>query len=143
MPCDFFAPADPDVLLSHDMVQESLQARSTAWVAGNAQVHSNGHHLRLGGAFAQQQIEGVLGVAEEIIARRKYRPGILGVVDAHRVRHDEMRTAIDQGPIGQLIVVAVGIVEKATFLDYDLPCVNARAIAAIPAERPIADSPLQ
>src|SRR6185295_597337 len=41
-------------------------------------------------------------------------------------------------PIGKLVAVRIGIVEKAAFLDEQAPRVDARRIAAVPAERPLA-----
>src|SRR5262249_40587510 len=54
-----------------------------------------------------------------------------------------MRPAIDGQPIRQLIVIGVGVVEKAALLDEETPRVDTRAIAAIPAQRTRPDGLLQ
>src|SRR5882724_1798985 len=46
-----------------------------------------------------------------------------------------MRAAVDLGPVGQIIVVRVGIVEEAALLDDEFPRVRAH-LPAIPAEGP-------
>ena len=49
-----------------------------------------------------------------------------------------MRPPPDLDPVGQLVVVGVGVVEEAALLHHQAPRVDARAVAAVPAERPLA-----
>jgi len=44
-------------------------------------------------------------------------------------------TVVDHNPIGKLIVIGIRVVKKATLLHQQMPRVDARAIATIPAER--------
>ena len=54
-----------------------------------------------------------------------------------------MRLAGDLDPIGQLVVVGVGIVEKATLLDQQTARILAWPVAAIPAEGTLAGRALE
>ena len=54
-----------------------------------------------------------------------------------------MRPVVGHDPIGQLIVIGIRVVEKAALLHQQTPGVDARAIAAIPAERSGPDAVLQ
>src|SRR5690606_4690417 len=59
----------------------------------------------------------------------------LHVVVVERVGDDEVALAIDRDPVGQVVVIGIGIVEEAAVLDDQLPGIAAQA-AGIPADRP-------
>src|SRR5258708_22235662 len=59
------------------------------------------------------------------------------------VGHDEMRPPENPGPVWQLVIIGVGIVEEPAFFDHQTPRVDARSITAVPAERPLADGALE
>ena len=65
------------------------------------------------------------------------------IVVGERVRHDELRTAFGDHIIGQLVGVAVAVIEKAAFLHHQASRVDARPIAAIPAKRTLPDRSLE
>src|SRR5689334_9342477 len=50
-----------------------------------------------------------------------------------------MRPVVDAHPIRQLVVVGVRVIEEAAFLHYEPTRVHAGPIAAVPAERALAD----
>src|SRR5262252_7626807 len=53
----------------------------------------------------------------------------------HRTGHDEVVASLDLDPIGQLVVVGVGIVENAALLHEQPAGVLTRSEAAVPAKR--------
>src|SRR5206468_12743313 len=53
------------------------------------------------------------------------------------IRDDAMRLAGYLGPVGQVVVVGVGVVEEPAFLDHQAARVRAEA-SRVPAERPAA-----
>ena len=57
------------------------------------------------------------------------------IVGDERVRHHEMALAVNLGPVGQVVAVAIGVVEETAFLGDELARVDAH-LAAIPAQRP-------
>src|SRR5207247_2730212 len=65
--------------------------------------------------------------------------GVFPVVVGERVGDDEVRAALHRRPVGELVVVRVGVVEEAALLDEQLARVDARSVATVPAERPLAD----
>src|SRR5258708_26188444 len=80
----------------------------------------------------------------EIIGRSREEAGAeLAVIIDERIGNDQMRLAVDDLPIGQFVVVRVGIIEEAALLHHEPARVHARPIAAIPAERSLADRRLE
>src|SRR5262249_61128094 len=67
---------------------------------------------------------------------------VAAVVVDERVGHDEMPPSLHVDEIGQVVVVGVGVVDEAALLDDELARVDAGAVAAVPAERPLAARPL-
>ena len=111
-------------------------------MAHQAHVQADRHHLRMPGPFAQEHVEGVFDEGEPLIGRAG-PAGIFPVVVGQRVGHDEVRPTLHRLPVRELVVVRVGIVEEAAFFDEQLPGVDARSVAAVPAERPLADGVLE
>lgn len=102
-----FAATYPDTILRHHVIKETLKARRATWVTADPKMQANRQHLGLICAFSEHEIEAMSRVGEKIVGGRKNRPGILGIVDAHRVRHDQMMSTVDKRPIGQLVIVTV------------------------------------
>ena len=143
VPGDLLAPADPHVLVGHDVVQEALQTHGTAGMAAQTHVQAHGHHLRVADPLAVQHVKAIPGVCEKILSSREHTSTEFRVVHTKRVRHHQMRPVVGDDPVGQLIVIGIRVVEKATLLHQQTPCVDARTIAAIPAERAGPDAVLQ
>jgi hypothetical protein len=104
---EVFAAAYPDTLLRHHVIEEALEARGATWVTANPEMQANRHHFRLICALSEHEIEAVSRVRKKIVGGRENRPSILGIVDAHCVRHDQMMLTVDTRPVGQLVIVAV------------------------------------
>ena len=118
-----------------DVVEQSFQARRSRGMADDPHVQADREHFRLGRALAIQEVERVAAVMKEVVAGREHAAAELRIVGGHRVGDDQMRLALDPGPVRQFVVVGVGIVEKPAFLDDQPPRVHAGPAAAIPAER--------
>ena len=93
------------------------------------------HHLRRALAFGIEHVEGILQIGEELVAAvEALRRGEAHVVGVERIGHDELRTARPVHPIGQLVGVGIGGIEKAALLHGERQRILRRA-ALIHAER--------
>ena len=121
------------------IVEELAERARARRPAGQARVQAHRHDPRRRRPLGVELVERGLQVREEVVAGAEARRGgELRVVGVHRVGHDEVAAAADGDPVGQLVVVGVRVVEEAAFLDQQPPRVLARAVAAVPAERPLA-----
>ena len=135
---DIDSPTDPDIVMLLNMIEKALQGRETARPSRNAAVQPYRHHLWRVGPLGVKRIEGVPQIPVELItAREAGDPGKAHVVVIQRIGDDEMRPAMIMCPIGEIIGIAVGIIEEAPFgndqgagLRTDTPC--------IPTQRPLA-----
>src|SRR6202048_1634653 len=126
-----------------DIVEEAREACRARRMADQAHMQAYRHHLRLRCAFRVEHVEGVL-MPREIIGRRPKEAGAeLAIIVDERIGTDPMRLAVDALPIGQFVVMRVGIIEKAALLYHEPARVHARPIAAIPAERSLPDRRLE
>ena len=88
------------------------------------------------GALRVEHVERVSRVGEPIIAGREATgKSELHVVDVQGVGDDQVRLARHDGPVRQIVVVGVRVVEKAALLDHETPRVGTEP-AGVPAERP-------
>src|SRR5215813_8061786 len=85
--------------------------------------------------LAVQHIKAIPGIREKILGSREHTPAEFRVVDTKGVGHHQMRLVIDHNPVWQFIIIGIRVVEKAPLLHQQTPCVDAWAIATIPAER--------
>ncbi len=103
------------------------------WVADKPAMKAHGHHFGDLGTLITKHIHGALDESEEVVALGHVATLELGVIFGQRIGHDQLRRALDLGPIGQLIVIGVGVVEESALLDQQAAGVDARRVAAIPA----------
>ena len=83
-----------------------------------------------------ERVEGVPQVREELVAAVEALVAPeLHVVVVQGVGHDQVRPAALDDPVGQVVVVRVGVVEKAALLDHEAPGVRAQP-PRVPAQRP-------
>ena len=123
-----------------DVVQRPLEAGGARGLPDEPQVQAERHHLGLRPALAVEHVEAVLH-EREVVGRGEEAAGAeLRVVGRQAVRHHQVRAIVHAHPVGQLVVVGVRVVEEAAFLDEQAPGVHARPVAAVPAERPLADA---
>mmetsp|Transcript_14048 Transcript_14048/g.45863 ORF Transcript_14048/g.45863 Transcript_14048/m.45863 type:complete len:253 (-) Transcript_14048:222-980(-) len=125
--CDVEPGADPRVVEGVDIVDEFFEGLEAAGLGNDATVKTDGHHL----AFRADHVERVFQELEEL------RPGVetLGrhephVVVAQRVRNDQVRGLrrrrlgglpwLWPPPVGQVVVVGVGVVEEAALFDDEV-----------------------
>src|ERR1041384_2875476 len=93
-------------------------------------------------AFLVEDVEGVLEIGEELIARvEPLGRGEAHVVRVQRIRDDELRLAalvpVPRVVPRQVVAVVVGVVDEAAVLRHELARIRAGA-AGVPAERALA-----
>ncbi len=136
---DVAAPADPDAVVALGVVEEARQPADAPGPADQAAVHGHGQHLgRRDRHVGVERVEGVGQVAEESLRQvEALGAGEAAVVGSQRMADDQVGLAADGGPIGQLVVAGVAVVEEAALLDHQGPGVRARAPGVL-AERALA-----
>ena len=88
-----------------------------------------------------QPVERVAAVGEELLAGAEVAAALqAAVVGVEAVGDDEVAATRDFGPVGQVVVVGVAVVEEAADLDHQAARVRAGA-AGVPADGPAADQP--
>src|SRR5436190_12201328 len=109
----------PDVLLSEAVFDELAQRRGATGLSGPTRVEADRHHLRITGvAFAPELVQRSLADVEEVgRPTEALRQDVAAVVIDHRVRHDEMALSLHFGEVREVVVVGVGVVDEAAFLD--------------------------
>src|SRR5215207_9708079 len=136
--CDVEAAGDPNVLVLHHVVEQTLEAGRAGRMAAEPHVEPDRHHLRLLGALAVEHVEGIADKGEPRV-RGSDPAGVLAVVVDQRIGNDEVGLAADGLPERKLVAVVVGIIEKSPFLRDEPAGIDAGSVAAIPAQRPLAD----
>ena len=139
---DVDAAGHPHTVVLLDVIEEPPKSRDAPWMADEPHVEPHRHHLRCGGAFLVEDVEGVADEAEPLVGM-DHAGGILPVIVGERVGHDQVRFALDGLPERQLLAIVVRVVGKTAFLDQQAARVDAGSIAAIPAGRTIADRLLE
>src|SRR5579863_10722160 len=137
--CDVDPSADPDPIVFQNMIEKAGQGSGAGRPTGDARVEADRHQERRLPALFIKLVEGRLEIDLEIGGCPE-AGGLseLSVIGVHRIRHDEMGLARDLNPIGQLVIVGVGIVKKAALFNQEPAGVFAGAIAAVPTERTLA-----
>src|SRR6476646_9436717 len=138
---DVDAPGDPDLLAAH-VLEKALERGEPPGPADEPAVQADRHHARHAVAFLVEDVEGVLEIGEELVARvESLGGGETHVVRVQRIGHDELRPAalvpVPRVVPGKVIVVVVGIVDEPAVLDHELARVRAGA-PGVPAERTLA-----
>jgi len=139
VPRDIDPSAHPHIPARHDVVEKLFEPRGAAGMPGQPRMKADRHHLGCADAFATKQVQRVAEEGEEVAARRHGAANKLGVVVDATLGNDEVVATEDAHPIGQLVIIGVGVVEKAAILSQEPPRIHAWPIAAIPAERTFAN----
>jgi hypothetical protein len=90
-------------------------------VTGDARVQTDRHYAAAVVAIVQQLLNGALCDLDEV--GRGGEAGahdVAAVIDNQGVGHHQVRLAIDEGPVRQILAVVVGVVEEATIGDQQL-----------------------
>src|SRR6266850_5111624 len=135
---DLDATRQPDLGLFRRVFQEALERREPPGSADDPAMQSHRHHARRVSAFFVKNVEAVLQVGVELLARIE----ALGRSEAHvvriqSIRDDELRLAVARIVEREFVAVVVGVVYEAAVLDHQRPGVRAGA-PRIPSERPLA-----
>src|SRR5262245_25577596 len=109
---DVDAPGEPDALVAGDVVERTLQAGGSRWMADQAQVQPERHHLGLRSALAVEDVEAVPDERVVVRGGEEAAAAKLGVVGGQAVGHHQMRAIVHAHPVGELVVVRVGVVEE-------------------------------
>src|SRR5262249_15975074 len=134
---DVDAPRDPDLLAAH-VLEKALERSEAPGTADEPAVQAHRHHARRAVAFLVQDVEGILEIREKLVARvEALRRGEAHVVRVEGVGHDELSLSVARVVPRQVVVVVVGVVDKAAILHHELTRIRAGA-AGVPAERALA-----
>src|ERR1044071_4906986 len=144
---DVDAPRDPDLLAAH-VLEKAFERSKPPGAADEPAVQADRHHARRAVAFLVEDVEGVLEIGEELIARvEPLGRGEAHVVRVQRIRDDELRLAalvpVPRVVPRQVVAVVVGVrdeagvVAEAAVLRHELARIRAGA-AGVPAERALA-----
>jgi len=117
VPRDVLAAANPHMLVVAEVFDKADQGLGAAGMPAEPHMQSDRHHAWPVGAFLVQHVEAVTQIGEEILAWSEHAAAEFDVVGRQRIGHHQMRLAGSHDPIGQLIGIAVGVVEEAAFLD--------------------------
>ena len=91
------------------------------------------HHFGSGFALRIEQIEGISQIGKKLVARVKpLSRSKSHIVVVERVWNHQMRLAVVIVPVGEIIGVAIGVIEKPTLLDHKLSGMNTGA-SGVPA----------
>src|SRR5262245_21677057 len=142
---DVDPPREPDIAQPERVLDELPQRRRAACLADPARMQPDRHHLRIAGQpLAAQLVGSPLADVEEV--GRPAEPlweNVAAVVVDERVRHHEVPVAVHLGEVGEVVVVGIRVVDEAALLDEQLARVDARSVAAVPAERALPRRPLE
>ena len=129
---------DPDAVEAGDIVEKPHETRGAARPAGEAAMQADRHHFRRALAFGVEHVEAVAQISEEIVAvGEALRIDEAHVVGIERIGNDQMRRFRPAHPIGQIVGIGIGRIEKAAVGEHELERVRGAA-AGVPAERPFA-----
>src|SRR6185295_5294721 len=128
---DVDAPREPHFLAAH-VLEEAPERREPPRPPGEAAMQADRHHARQAVAFVVEDVEGVLEIGEELIARvEALRRGEAHVVRVQGVGHDELWRGVlpevARVVPGQVVDVVVGVVDEAAVLHHQLARVGAGA----------------
>ena len=99
-----------------------------------ADIHHSGMRFTLVPQIVETAFYKIVKIARAAVSLRHDKSDI---VVGQRIGHDQMARAGDFDMIGEIVVIGVGVVNEAAFLDQQFARVDRRTIAAIPAKRPL------
>src|ERR1700681_918026 len=133
------APHENRIACVLRVVDEPRQRVRPAWVAAEPRVQPDRHHPADAVVVVAQAVQLCLRILVKVfraaVPLRDHEPR---VVDDQGVGRHEVRLSIHSRPIGEVVVVAIEVIDEAAFLDDQLAGVDAH-LAAVPAQRPGAD----
>src|SRR5262249_34583722 len=136
---DVETPCEPHAVVLCHVIECALEPGGARRMTDEPEVQAERHHLGLRPTLAIEHVEAVLHEREVVVGREEAAAPELRVVGRQAVRDDEVRAVVHPHPVRQLVVVGVGVVQKAALLDQEAPRVHAGPGAAVPAEWPLAD----
>src|SRR5260221_1898966 len=118
VPRDIDAAADPHFVVTLHVVEEAGEAGEATGSPDEAAMQPDRHHLRPLLPFRVEHVETVAQIGEELLAGiEALGGGEAHVVGVERIGHDEMVAPLLAHPIGQIVGIGIGIVEKTALLD--------------------------
>ena len=106
---------NPDIVAREDVLEEAHESRGAPGLADDPAVQPDRQHPAALGSQLLQRVDQVLGEIPR--GDEPVREQELEVVCVERVRDDEVRVPSDVHPVGELVRIRVGVVEKAALLD--------------------------
>src|SRR5215211_1791168 len=125
---------EPHVTLFERVLDEFLEGGSTSSLPNQTRVQPDRHHTGESRSLVPQVIESTPAVIKEGgrvgVALRQYVPN---VVVCQRVGNNEVTLAIDLNIVGEIVVIGVGVVDKATPFDEQFTRVGRGGVPAVPS----------
>src|ERR1700730_1534091 len=104
--CNSRAIAQPYGIVPLNMLQQAQQCSNPARASNDPSMQADRHHARTTVASdAVQPVEGIPAVSEEVFARAEVAAALqAAVIGVKAMRDDEMRSAGDACPVGEVVV---------------------------------------
>ena len=117
MLCDVDPPHEDHVVELLRPIDEAGETVGASRIAADPRMTADGHHASAVVTVVSKPVQRSLGEVDEVLrAAEALRKQIATVVDHERVRHDQVRPALDERPVGQVVVIAVGVIDEAALL---------------------------
>ena len=135
MPRDVDPGCYPNLIVASHIIQKPSERGGTAGAAHEAAMQADGQHLRADRAFFVKHVEGIPEIGEKLVsAVEALGRGETHVVGIERIGHDQVLIRLVRMPIGKIVGVGIGAVEKSAVLDRQRQRVFRRS-ALIEAQR--------
>ena len=111
---DVKAATEPYPFVALYIIEEAGQGCRASGTPDEATVQTDRHHFGSGFTLGIEDVEAILQVGEKLIAAIK--PLVGGeshVVGVQRIRNDQVWLTVISHPIGQIVGIAIGVVEKS------------------------------
>ena len=139
---DFFAAADPDVRVLHDVFEKASECADTSRSSYHAAVHRHRQKFRRRRSFGVKPIEGIAHVGKPVVGCRETPAWAeASVVGVEGVADNEVSLVANCHPVWKVVIDGVAVVQEAAVLDHKPPRVNARP-SGKPAQRATPRQPL-
>src|SRR3984885_8178824 len=134
--CNRCAIAQPNAVVSPDVVERSHQSSDASRAADDPAMQADRHHARpTVRTHPIEPVEGISAVREEVFPGTEVAaPLQAAVIGVEAVRDHQMRATRNLRPIGQIVVVAVAVVQETAGFHHQSTRIGAWS-PGVPAER--------
>src|SRR4029453_18800308 len=131
---DVEAATKPHPFVALYIIEEASQGCRPPRTSDEATVQTDRHHFGSGFTLGIEDVEAIPQIGEELLAAIK--PLVGGeshIVGVQRIRNDQVRHTVISHPIGQIVGIAIGVVEKSALLHEEFTGIGTAA-ASIPTQ---------